>query len=128
MCIRDRLWGAAIVGFGFSHVFWLALALLAVAGWADIISAILRSTILQTTVSEEYRGRLTSVQLAVVQGGPRLGDFEAGAVASAVSIQFSIVSGGLACMVGAGLTAALLPGFRRHLRPPPRPDPTDPPQ
>ena len=109
-------WGAAITVFGLVHVFAAALVLLAVAGWADVISAVLRNTILQTTVPEEYRSRLSSIQMAVVQGGPRLGDLESGGVASAVSTQFSVVSGGIACIIGAVVTAIVLPGFVRHER------------
>jgi hypothetical protein len=110
------VWGAAIVAFGLVHVLWAALALLAVAGWADVISAVLRSTILQTSTSEEYRSRVSAVQIAVVTGGPRLGDLEAGAVATLVTTEFSIVSGGLACIAGAAALAGLLPGFRRYDR------------
>ena len=112
-------WGAAITVFGFVHIFGVALVLLAVAGWADVISAVLRNTILQTTVPEEFRSRLSSIQMAVVQGGPRLGDLESGGVASAVSTQFSVVSGGVACIIGALVTAAVLPGFVGHERPVP---------
>jgi predicted MFS family arabinose efflux permease len=108
------VWGAAITVFGFSHVLWVALCLLAVAGWADVISAVLRNTILQTEAPDEFRSRLSSVQLAVVQGGPRLGDLESGAVADLVSTEFAIVSGGLACIAGAIALAALLPGFRHN--------------
>jgi MFS family permease len=110
------VWGAAIVAFGLVHVLWAGLALLALAGWADVLSAVLRSTILQTSTSEEYRSRISAVQIAVVTGGPRLGDLEAGTVATLVSTQFSIVSGGLACIAGAAALAALLPGFRRYDR------------
>jgi len=81
-----------------------------------VLSAVLRSTILQTCTSEEYRSRVSAVQIAVVTGGPRLGDLEAGAVATLVSTQFSIVSGGAACIAGAALLATLLPGFRRYDR------------
>jgi len=108
------VWGAAIVAFGLVHVLWAALALLAMAGWADVISAVLRSTILQTSTSEEFRSRTSAVQIAVVTGGPRLGDLEAGTVATLVSTGFSVVSGGLACIAGAAALAALLPGFRRY--------------
>ena len=108
------VWGAAITVFGFSHVLWVALCLLAVAGWADVISAVLRNTILQTEAPDEFRSRLSSVQLAVVQGGPRLGDLESGSVADLVSTEFAIVSGGLACIAGAIALAALLPGFRHN--------------
>jgi MFS family permease len=114
--VAVAVWGAAIVAFGLVHVLWAALALLAVAGWADVISAVLRSTILQTSTSEEYRSRVSAVQIAVVTGGQRLGDLEAGAVATLVSTEFSIVSGGLACIAGAAALAGLLPGFRRYDR------------
>ena len=110
------VWGAAIVAFGLVHVLWAALALLAVAGWADVISAVLRLTILQTSASEEFRSRISAVQIAVVTGGPRLGDLEAGTVATLVLTEFSIVSGGLACIAGAAALAGLLPGFRRYDR------------
>ena len=110
------VWGAAIVAFGLVHVLWAALVLLAVAGWADVISAVLRLTILQTSASDEFRSRISAVQIAVVTGGPRLGDLEAGAVATLVSTEFSIVSGGLACIAGAAALAGLLPRFRRYDR------------
>jgi hypothetical protein len=92
----------------------LSLILLAVAGWADVISAVLRNTILQSSIPEQFRSRMSSIQMAVVQGGPRLGDLESGAVATAVTTEFSIVSGGLACIVGALVLTGLLPGFRRY--------------
>ena len=111
------VWGGAITAFGFARVLWLALALLAVAGWADVISAVLRATILQSSVPDELRGRMSGLQIAVVEGGPRLGDLEAGTVASLVSAEFSIVSGGLACIAGAALLTALLPGFRHYRQP-----------
>ena len=109
------VWGAAIAVFGLVDTLWIALVLLAVAGWADVISAVLRQTILQTSIPERFRGRMSSIQMAVVQGGPRLGDMESGTVATLTSIEFSVVSGGLACIVGAGIIGALLPLFRRHL-------------
>ena len=107
-------WGAAITVFGFVDSLPAALVLLALAGWADVISAVLRNTIVQTNAPDEFRSRLSSIQMAVVQGGPRLGDLESGLVAAAVSTEFSIVSGGLACIVGAVVLASAMPGFRRH--------------
>ena len=74
---------------------------LAIAGGADVISAVFRNTILQLAVPDNLRGRLSSIHVAVSSGGPRLGDFEAGAMASLVSVPFSIVSGGIACILGA---------------------------
>ncbi len=110
------VWGATIVIFGFVDVLWVALGLLVVAGWADVISAVLRTTILQSSVPEAFRSRISSLQIAVVEGGPRLGDLESGTVASLVSTEFSIISGGLACIVGAVMVAGLLPGFRHFSR------------
>jgi len=107
------VWGLSIAGFGLARLLPVALALLVVAGWADVISAVFRSVIVQLSVPDALRGRLTGLQIAVVTGGPRLGDVEAGAVASAFGTTASVVSGGLACVAGAGLLFALLPGFRR---------------
>jgi hypothetical protein len=97
--------GAGIAAFGLAgdHL-WLALFFLAVAGAADVISAIFRNTILQVTVPEHLRGRLFGIHILVVTGGPRLGDLEAGLVAAAFSPMASVVSGGLLCIAGAGLS------------------------
>lgn len=107
-------WGAAITGFGLVRWPPLALVLLAAAGCADVISAVFRSTIIQLAVPDSLRGRLAGLQIAVVTGGPRIGDLEAGSVAAAFGNTFSVVSGGLACIAGALLLARALPGFRRQ--------------
>ncbi len=114
-------WGAAITCFGLTRWLPLALLLLAVAGCADVISAVFRNTIIQLAVPDALRGRLMGLQMAVVTGGPRIGDLESGAVANAFGDTTSVVSGGLACIVGALLLARALPGFRRQLAPPAEP-------
>jgi MFS family permease len=108
-------WGAAIAAFGLvgSHLWW-AMLFLAIAGAADVISAIFRSTILQVTVPDRLRGRLASIFMLVVAGGPKLGDLEAGLVASAFTPTVSVVSGGVACIVGAAVCAAAYPELRRY--------------
>ena len=110
-------WGAAIAAFGWSRWLWLGLVLLAVAGWADVISAIFRTTILQMAAPDRLRGRLFGIHILVVTGGPRLGDVEGGLVARLVSPTFSVVAGGLACVLGAGLVALLYPELRRARAP-----------
>ncbi len=102
-------WGSAIAAFGL--VAWLpgALLLLAVAGAADVISAVFRNTILQLSLPDNLRGRLSAVHIAVVSGGPYLGDAEAGAVAALTSAQFSVVSGGIACVIGVLVLARMVP-------------------
>lgn len=108
-------WGAAITAFGLSSgVFWLGLFFLAVAGAADVISAVYRGTILQLSVPDSLRGRISAVHITVVTGGPRLGDVEAGVVASLVSPTFSVVSGGLVCVLGVIALARLFPELRSY--------------
>jgi MFS family permease len=110
------VWGGAIVTFGLLRTLWVALVVLAVAGWADVISAVLRTTVLQTHAGPALRNRIASVQMATVEGGPRLGGFESGALAAATTTQVSIVAGGLAAIGGAMIIGAALPGFRRYRR------------
>jgi len=108
------LWGAAIASFGLVRVLPLALVLLALAGWADVVSAVFRNTIIQFSGPDSMRGRLMGVQMAVVAGGPRLGDLEAGVVATVFGDTVSVVSGGLLCVAGALVVGRLLPGFREQ--------------
>jgi len=109
------VWGVAITAFGFSgSALAVALGCLAAAGAADVVSAVFRSTILQRTVPDDLRGRMSAVHILVVTGGPRLGDFEAGLVAAATSSTFSVVSGGLACMIGVLVLAVTVPEFPRY--------------
>lgn len=112
--VAVAMWGAAITGFGLTSALWLACVLLAVAGAADMVSAVFRTAILQAATPDAMLGRLNGVFIVVVAGGPRLGDIEAGAVATLVSPRFSVVSGGLACIAGVVLLAALVPRFARY--------------
>ncbi|MHB2028078.1 MAG: MFS transporter [Acidimicrobiales bacterium] len=93
-------WGVVMALFGLIPLLWVGLICLGVAGAMDVISTVLRNTILQTSISDDYRSRLSSIQMAVVTGGPRLGDLESGAIATLTSTEFSIVSGGLMCVIG----------------------------
>ena len=107
-------WGAAIAAFGLVPWLPVGLVLLAVAGAADVISAVFRNTILQLSVPDGLRGRLSSVHIAVVTGGPALGDAEAGAVAAVSSPQVSVVSGGMACILGVAMLHRLVPELDRY--------------
>jgi len=108
-------WGGAIAAFGLvGSNLPLALFFLALAGAADVISAIFRSTITQVTTPDRLRGRMSQIFILVVAGGPRLGDFEAGLIATWFTPTVSVVSGGLACVVGAGVVAIVYPELRRY--------------
>jgi hypothetical protein len=79
-----------------------------------MVSAIFRSTILQVATPDALRGRLQGVFTVVVAGGPRLGDLESGSVAKLVSTEFSVISGGIACIVGLLALVARYPSFVRY--------------
>ncbi len=112
-------WGAAIAAFGLvpGDLFWLALLLLAAAGAADVISAVFRNTLMQQVAPDQLRGRMAALHIAVVTSGPRLGDAESGLVASATSVGFSVVSGGVICIAGVALMQVLAPALARYRRP-----------
>ena len=94
------VFGAATVLFGLSSSFVLAWCALAVIGAADSVSTIIRNTIRQLQTPDHIRGRMTSVNMIFFQGGPQLGEVEAGVVAQLFGAPFAIVSGGVACILG----------------------------
>ncbi|GAB3662565.1 MFS transporter [Actinocorallia lasiicapitis] len=108
------IFGVAIAAAGLTRSLWPAVALLAVAGAADMISGVFRQTILQTYAPDEMRGRLQGAFTVVVAGGPRLGDLRSGAMASAVGVTASWVYGGIACTVLVVVAALLVPAFLRY--------------
>jgi hypothetical protein len=103
------VWGAAIAVAGLVGSLAAACALLAVAGAADSVSAICRTTINQTVTPEALRGRMSSVFMLVVTSGPRIGDLESGVAASLMTAGTAVFTGGLACIVAAGLVVLAFP-------------------
>jgi MFS family permease len=108
------VWGLAVAASGLAHQLWLAVALLAVSGAADLVSAVYRQTILQTYAPDELRGRLQGVFTAVVAGGPRLGDVRAGAMAAAFGLAGSWVGGGVACVLVTLVLTLTFPALLRY--------------
>ena len=107
------IYGLAIVGFGTSQWLALSIACLVLSGTADMISATLRNTLLTVITPDPLRGRVASVNKAVVSGGPLLGDTRAGVQATLTSAGISVVTGGLACLAGALVIAWRSPVLRR---------------
>ncbi|HEX5523158.1 MAG TPA: MFS transporter [Pedococcus sp.] len=118
-------WGFAIAGFGVamlaaegalskSQALWAGLVAMAVAGASDSVSAVFRTTILQSATPDRLRGRLQGVFIVVVAGGPRLGELLGGLVAEALGEGRTAVIGGLACVVAIAVLARLQPGFVRY--------------
>lgn len=120
--VASSIWGLSLAGFGLASSLWLALALLAVAGAADVVSVIFRTTVVQVATPDIYRGRVSAAEYIVGTGVPQLGNFRAGAIGSLTSPAISAVSGGLAVVAGAALIGLALPGFRRYEAPRPGAD------
>jgi MFS family permease len=97
------VFGLATVIFGLSTHLVLAWIALALIGAADGLSTIIRNTIRQLQTPDHIRGRMTSVNQIFFQGGPQLGEIEAGAVAQIFGAPFAIISGGIGCIVGLAL-------------------------
>ena len=112
--IAVAIWGAAIAGFGATKLLWLGVLLLAIAGAADVVNGVFRTTIIQVNTPDALQGRVNSVGFVVGAGGPRLGDVESGVVASVTSPVFSAVSGGLISVVGVVLLGLINPAFARY--------------
>jgi hypothetical protein len=109
-------WGLAITAFGLATFsFPLALVFLALAGAADVFSAVFRSALVQLETPDGLRGRVTSIHTLVVTGGPRLGDLEATVVAALTTPQFAVVSGGIACVIGVWFVARSFPELAHHV-------------
>jgi MFS family permease len=111
------VWGTAIAIAGLTRATILVLAMFAVAGGADMISGVYRSTIAAGVTPDEMRGRVSGVEIAVYAGGPVLGDVEAGVVGGLAGVPFAIVSGGVACIVAAAVFAARVRSFATYERP-----------
>ncbi len=113
-------WGVAVALAGLAQALWVAVLLLAVAGAADLVSAVYRQTILQTFAPDAMRGRMQGVFIVVVAGGPRLGDLRAGGTAAVAGATFSWVAGGIACAVLVLVLAFAVPALWRYRTPGPR--------
>jgi MFS family permease len=106
------LFGLATVLFGMAHIYTLALLTLIIMGAADAVSTIIRNTIRQLQTPDHIRGRMTSINQIFFQGGPQLGEVEAGVVAQLFGVPFAIISGGIGCILGVLLIILKWPQLR----------------
>ncbi len=109
-------YGAATVVFGLSRSFLLAFLCLAVTGAADTVSMVLRNVIRQLGTPDHLRGRMTGINMVFFQGGPQLGEFEAGVVAQWIGPRGSVVTGGIGCLIAAAVIAVRTPALRKYRR------------
>ncbi len=109
-------YGVATVVFGFSRTFWLTFGCLAFSGIADAVSMIIRNLVRQLETPDALRGRMTGINMVFFMGGPQLGELEAGAVANWFGAPFSVISGGVACLLVTGAIVAKTPELRHYTR------------
>jgi MFS family permease len=110
-------WGIAVGFSGLARSLWLVVALLAIGGAADLVSSVYRQSILQTYAPDGFQGRLQGVFIAVVAGGPRLGDLRAGVSAALVGPTIAWAGGGFAAAVVAALLVVAYPALLRYTPP-----------
>jgi predicted MFS family arabinose efflux permease len=117
MLVGSAVWGAALALFGVAPNPWLGLSFLLLAGAADTISVVSRSTIVQLHTPDELRGRVAAAEQIVGQAGPDVGNMRGGLVADATSGRAALVSGGLLCVAAVALIGLRTPGLRRFSTP-----------
>jgi MFS family permease len=110
------VYGAATMVFGMSQSFLLAFLCLAATGAADTVSMVLRNVVRQLGTPDHLRGRMTGINMVFFQGGPQLGELEAGAVAQWIGVRGSIVTGGIGCLIATAWIAARTPALRQYRR------------
>lgn len=105
--------GACMVVFGLSREMWLSLLALACGGAFDMVSVVLRSTILPLVTPDELRGRVNAVEMVFISGSNELGAFESGVAAALIGAAPAVVVGGIATIVVAGVWWKLFPALAR---------------
>ncbi|MEP7289200.1 MAG: MFS transporter [Chloroflexota bacterium] len=123
MLAAVAVYGLATALFGISEIFGASLLALVVVGFSDSVSASIRNALRQVLTPSRLRGRMQSVMTIFFQGGPQLGEFEAGALAQATSTPFSVVSGGFFTVIAVGLIALTIPALRHYREMPIEADP-----
>ena len=109
-------YGFATIGFGLSRYFWVTFACLAATGAADTVSMVFRNLIRQLETPDRLRGRMLGVNMVFFQGGPQLGELEAGLIANWLGAVISVISGGVGCLVATAWIAATTPALRAYRR------------
>ncbi|HEY7045952.1 MAG TPA: MFS transporter [Jatrophihabitantaceae bacterium] len=117
MLLGSATWGVALALFGAISGRWIGLGLLVLAGAADTVAVVSRSTIAQLSTPDAMRGRVAAAEQIVGQAGPDLGNLRAGLLAHATSGPVALISGGLLCLAAVTAVGATTPALRRFVTP-----------
>ena len=101
--------GVCMIVFGLSHWMWLSLLALAVSGGVDLVSVVLRASILPLVTPDNLRGRVNAVEMVFISASNELGAFESGVAAALVGAVPAVVAGGVATIVVAAAWSRLFP-------------------
>jgi MFS family permease len=104
--------GVCTIVFGLSRSLWLSIATLAMAGACDMISVIVRHTMVQLSTPDEMRGRVSAVNMIFIGASNEMGQFESGLTAHWFGAVPAVVAGGAACIVVVALWAWMFPSIR----------------
>jgi hypothetical protein len=107
------VFGLCMMGFGLSRTFWLSMLFLAIAGAVDMVSIVMRHTLVQLNTPDSMRGRVGAVSLIFVGASNELGEFESGVAAAVFGTVASVVLGGGATIAVVLIWAWLFPSLRR---------------
>jgi MFS family permease len=113
MLVCVGIFGAATVVFGLSKSIWLSAAALVIVGASDMVSVVVRSSLLQLATPPEMRGRVSAVNWLFIGASNEFGEFESGVTAQWWGAVKAVVIGGIASMVVTASAAGLFPQLRR---------------
>ena len=114
LLVTVGLYGVATIVFGVSRWFPLSVVAYAAAGMADQVSVVLRNTAIQLSTPDPLRGRVSAVNMIFIGASNQLGAAESGFVAALTNATFSVVTGGLGCLLVVAIVAARWPRLRRY--------------
>ena len=111
------LFGLGLIAFSFSTVLWLSMVLISISGFGHMVQMASSNTILQTISDDDKRGRVMSFYAMAFSGMMPFGSLFAGLLASKIGASSTVLTGGIACLLGAALFARRLPALRKMIHP-----------
>lgn len=114
--ISCTVFGLAIIGFGFSRMLWLSMLFMVIEGAADMVSVVIRLTLIQNDTPDAMRGRVSSVNALFIGASNSLGEFESGLAAALLGTVPATILGGILCLVATAAWSVMFPALRKRDR------------